>query len=293
MTPADLSAGKVTSTPSLALGQTATFTLTFFNAGPDSVLDATLKGILPASMQTLAFESSSGLNGAVLTSQGTSSSAINGTATLPVASTLTVVLQAVAGTVGAVIKHRHHRSTIASPAGTTATNTGNNAGTAAVNIGPQADLSMTKTATPTVLIDGQATSFTLIMRTAGPSGVINASVRDVLPSGLFGMVLLSATSANGGMLTASAVSSSLFNGTLMLPADSTVAIVQRATAGGVRTQVNQASVTAPIGIIDPSLSDNTNPATVTITVSTLIGITKSDLVALCWPNHQLRRDGCK
>ena len=152
---------------------------------------------------------------------------------------------------------------------------------------------MTKTATPTVLIDGQTTSFTLIVRNAEPSILTNASVRDVLPSGLFGMVLLSATSANGGMLTASAVSSSLFNGTLMLPADSTVAIVQHPTAGGVRTQVNQASVTAPIGIIDPSLSDNTNPATVTITVSTLIGITKSDLVALCWPNHQLRRDGCK
>ena len=272
---ADLSATKVASTPSLALGQTTTFTLTFVNTGPSAVTGATLQDILPTSMRTLTFVSSAGLNGATLTNQVTSSTAFNGTATMPIASTLTIVLQAVAGTVGAVI----NTATIAPPAGTTDTNPGNSAGTAVVNIGPQADLSITKSATPTVISDGQTTSFTLVVRNLGPSAATNATLQDTLPSGLFGMVLLSATGASGGTLTASTVASSQFNGTLTLPANSSVTIVLRATAGGVGTQVNQATVTAPVGTIDPAPTNNIAQATVTIPVSTNLSVTKTNSVS--------------
>ena len=271
---ADLSASKVASTPSLALGQTTTFTLTFVNTGPSAVTSATLQDILPASMRTLTFVSSAGLNGATLTNRVTTTSAFNGTATLPVASTLTVVLQAVAGTAGAVV----NTATIAAPAGTTDTNPGNNTGTVVINIGPQADLSISKSATPTVILDGQTTSFTLIVSNAGPNTATNATVRDTLPSGLFGMVLLSATGASGGTLTASTVASSQFNGTFTLPANSSVTVVLRATAGGVGTQVNQATVTAPIGTIDPTPANNIAQATVTIPISTSLGITKTNMV---------------
>ena len=271
---ADLSASKVASTPSLALGQTTTFTLTFVNTGPSAVTSATLQDILPASMRTLTFVSSAGLNGATLTNRVTTTSAFNGTATLPVASTLTVVLQAVAGTAGAVV----NTATIAAPAGTTDTNPGNNTGTVVINIGPQSDLSISKSATPTVILDGQTTSFTLIVSNAGPNTATNATVRDTLPSGLFGMVLLSATGASGGTLTASTVASSQFNGTFTLPANSSVTVVLRATAGGVGTQVNQATVTAPIGTIDPTPANNIAQATVTIPISTSLGITKTNMV---------------
>lgn len=270
---ADLSATKVASTPSLALGQTTTFTLMFVNTGPSAVTSATLQDILPASMRTLTFVSGTGVNGATLTNQVTSSTAFNGTATLPIASTLTVVLQAVAGTAGAVI----NTATIAPPAGTTDTNPGNNTGTAVVNIGPQADLTITKSATPTVILDGQTTSFTLVVRNLGPNAATNASVQDTLPSGLFGLVLLSATGASGGTLTASTVASSQFNGTFTLPANSSVTVVLRATAGGVGTQVNRATVTAPIGTIDPTPSNNLAQATATIPISTSLGITKTNL----------------
>ncbi len=271
---ADLSASKVASTPSLALGQTTTFTLTFVNTGPSAVTSATLQDILPASMRTLTFVSSAGQNGALLTNQLTTSSAFNGTATLPVASTLTVVLQAVAGTAGAVV----NTATIAPPAGTTDTNPGNNSGTAAVNIGPQADLSISKSATPTVILDAQTTSFTIIVRNLGPNAATNATVQDILPSGLFGLTLLSATGASGGTLTVSTVSSSQFNGTFTLPASSSVTIVLRATAGGVGTQINQATVTAPIGVIDPTPANNVAQATVTIPISTNLSVTKTNAV---------------
>jgi uncharacterized repeat protein (TIGR01451 family) len=269
---ADLSATKVASTPSLALGQTTTFTLTFVNTGPSPVTSATLRDILPASMGTLTFVSSAGASGATLTNRITSSTAFNGTASLPVASSLTVVLQAVAGTAGAVV----NTATIVPPSGTTDTNPGNNSGTAVVNIGPQADLSISKSATPSVIFDAQTTTFTLIALNLGPNAVTNATLRDALPSGLFGMVFVSATAASGGTLTALTTSSSQFNGTLTLPAASSVTIVLRASAGGVGTQVNQATLTAPVGTIDPTPSNNVAQATVTIPISTNLSVTKSN-----------------
>ena len=53
----------------------------------------------------------------------------------------------------------------------------------------------------------------------------------------------------------------------------------RATAGAVGTQVNNATITAPVGVIDPVLTNNTTQAAVIIPVSTNLGITKTNLVS--------------
>ena len=271
---ADLSATKVASTPSLALGQTTTFTLTFVNSGPSSATSATLNDLLPTSMGTLTFVTATGANGATLTNRITTASVFNGTATLPVASTLTVVLQAVAGTSGAVI----NSTTVATPAGVTEVNPDNNRGTVTVNIGPQSDLSLTKSASPTVILYDQTTTFTLIARNTGPNAATNATIQDILPAGLFGMALLSATGFSGGTLTNSITASSQFDGTLTLPVNSSVTITLRARAGSTGTQLNQATITTPIGTIDPTPTNNQAQATVTIPVSTSLGITKTNLV---------------
>lgn len=272
---ADLSATKVASTPSLALGQTTTFTLTFVNSGPSSATSATLNDLLPASMGTLTFVSAAGVNGATLTNQVTTASVFNGTATLPVASTLTVVLQAVARTSGSVI----NTATIAAPAGVTEINSNNNRGTVTINIGPQADLSLSKSATPTVILYDQTTTFTLVARNTGPNAATGATVQDILPSGLLGMTFLSATGFSGGTLTSFVTTSSQFNGTLTLPANSSVTITLRAKAGGTGTQLNQATITAPIGTIDPTPANNQAQATVTVPVSTSLGVTKTNMVS--------------
>ena len=99
-------------------------------------------------------------------------------------------------------------------------------------------------------------------------------MRDSLPSGLVGLVLLNAS----GALTMSTVSSSQFNGTLTLLASSSVTLLLRATAAGVGTQVNQATVTVPAGLIDPTPANNTAQATVTIPVSTNLSISKTNAV---------------
>ncbi|MES2912752.1 MAG: DUF11 domain-containing protein [Pseudomonadota bacterium] len=271
---ADLSATKVASTPSLALGQTTTFTLTYVNPGPSAVTGATLNDTLPSNMRTLTFVSASVAGASTLTSRVTTSSSFNGTATLPVSSTLTVVLQAVAGTAGSVI----NTTTISAPAGTTDPSPANNTATATINIGPQADLSISKSASPTVILDARTTTFTITVGNLGPNAATAAKVQDILPAGLFGMVLLSATSAGGGTLTASTVASTQFDGTVTLPVNGSVTLLLRATAGAVGTQVNNATITAPVGVIDPVLTNNTAQAAVIIPVSTNLSITKTNLV---------------
>ena len=83
----------------------------------------------------------------------------------------------------------------------------------------------------------------------------------------------------GGTLTTSTVSSSQFNGTLTLPANTSVTVVLRATAGRVGTQVNRATVTAPVGTIDPTPANNVAQATVTIPVSTDLSTSKTNGVS--------------
>ena len=270
---ADLAATKVAGTPTLAVRQTTTFTLTFTNTGPSAVTGARITDTLPSSMGTLTFVSASVSGSSTLTSRTTAGTVFTGTATLPVNSTLTVVLQAVAGTVGAVF----NTVTIAPPSGTSDTNAGNNTATAAVNIGPQADLSITKSATPTVILVDQTTSFTVAVRNLGPSTATNATFNDTLPSGLAGLTITGVTTGGAGAtVTARTSVSAQANATMTLPPFTSITFTLRAIAGGVGEQINQVSVTAPAGLIDPVPANNTAAATVTIPVSTHLSVSKTN-----------------
>ncbi len=268
----DLSATKVASTPSLVVGGISNFTLTFTNPGPSAVVGARLTDTLPSSMGTLTFVAASGANGGTLTTSAISGRIFNGTATLPIASTLTVVLRATAGTVGAVI----NTATIAPPPATTELNAGNNTGSATVNVGPQADLSVSKRASPTVILDGQTTSFTVTVVNLGPNAATGATLNDMLPSGLSGLTVTALATAGGATVTSRTVVSSELNATMTLPAASTITFTLRVIAGSVGQQVNVATVSPPANVIDPEPSNNSSQATVTVPVSTNLSISKTD-----------------
>lgn len=273
---ADLAATKSAATPSLVVGGTTTFTLTFTNAGPSAVTGARVADTLPAGMGTLTFVSASVAGSSTLTSRTVAGSTFSGTATLPVNSTLSVVLQAVAGAIGAVV----NTTTVAAPAGTTDANPANNTGTAAVNIGPQADLSVSKSATPTSILVDQTTTFTVTVRNLGPNTATGATFNDTLPSGLAGMTITSITTGGAGAtVTARTTVSSQANATLTLPPGASVTFALRAIAGGVGEQINVATVSAPAGVIDPVSSNNSASATVVIPVSTNLSISKTNTVS--------------
>ncbi len=273
---ADLVATKAASTPSLVVGGTTDFTLTFVNNGPSAVTGARITDTLPSGMGTLTFVSASVAASATLTSRTIAGATFNGTATLPVASTLTVVLRAVAGAIGAVV----NTTTVSPPAGTTDTNLSNNSGTVTVNIGPQADLSISKTATPTSILVDQTTVFTVTVRNLGPNTATGATFNDTLPSGLAGMTINSiATGGAGATVTARATVSSQANATMTLPSGTSITFTLQAIAGGVGQQINVATVSAPAGVIDPVSSNNSASATVVIPVSTNLSISKTNTLS--------------
>jgi uncharacterized repeat protein (TIGR01451 family) len=270
----NLAITKAASTPSLQIGQATNFTLTVSNLGPTAVTGASIVDNIPASLGTVSFVSSSGLGGASLSANSVTGNTFLGTATLPVGSTLSIVLSAVGGTTSQVI----NSASVSPPAGVTDPISSNDTGTVQVFIGGQANLAISKSASPTTLSDNQTTVFTLVVSNAGPLTATNATLFDKLPSGLNGVTLLSSSGSGGGTITALTTSSSQLNATLTLPPVSTVTILFSAIASGVGTQVNNATVTAPSDVIDPVSSNNTAAATVTIPVPAALSITKTNNV---------------
>lgn len=268
----DLASTKVASTPSVTVSGTTNFTLTYVNLGPDGATGARLTDTLPSGLGSLAFVSSSGSGGASLTANNVAGSVFTGTATLPTNSTLTVVIRAVGVTAGSWI----NTTTVAPPLGVAERNPSNNVGTASVIVGAQADLSVSKTATPTTIRDGVTTQFTITIRNTGPQAATAATVRDQLPSGLTGLTFISATSFAGGTLTARANTTSVFDGTLTLPANSSVSMVIQAIGAGTGVQVNSVTVTAPVTVTDPTLSNNVGTVSVVLPVPASLSITKTN-----------------
>jgi uncharacterized repeat protein (TIGR01451 family) len=268
----DLSISKAASTPTLALGATTLFTLTVSNLGPTAVTGARIVDVIPANLGTVSFVSASGVAGATLTANSLSGNTFTGTATLPVNSTLTIALRAVGGTTSQVI----NSANVSPPSGVTDAISSNNTGTAQVTIGGQVDLSISKSANPSTLADSQTTVFSLVVSNAGPSTATNAVVSDVLPSGLNGATLISTSGAAGGTVTATTSSSSRLTSTVTLPPGSSVTINFSALASGVGSQVNNASVTAPVSVVDINTANNSASATVVIPVPAALAISKSN-----------------
>ncbi len=268
----DLAITKNASTPTLQIGQTTNFTLTVSNLGPTTATGASIVDGVPANLGTVSFVSASGVSGATLTASSVTGNNFLGTATLPAGSTLTIVLRAVAGTTSQVI----NSAGVTPPAGLTDPIPSNNTGTVEITIGAQADLSITKSASPTTLSDNQTTLFTLVISNAGPQTATNATVLDKLPSGLNGVTLISTSGSAGGTVTSSSTSSGQLNATLTLPPVSSVTIQFSAVASGVGSQVNRATVTAPSSVVDPVSSNNGAVATVTIPVPAALSISKNN-----------------
>jgi uncharacterized repeat protein (TIGR01451 family) len=142
-------------------------------------------------------------------------------------------------------------------------------------IGPQADLSVTKTDGAPSAIPGQPVTYTIAVTNAGPSAVTNATVTDAPPAVLTGVTWTCTASAGSscppsGAATINAPVSLLVGGTATFTLTGTIA----PTATG--TLANTAAVTAPAGVTDPSLANNAATDTDTLTPQADLSLTKSD-----------------
>jgi uncharacterized repeat protein (TIGR01451 family) len=141
-------------------------------------------------------------------------------------------------------------------------NSANNTATAVVAIGRTADLSLTDSASPASVVQGQDVSFTLTAADGGPSDAPSTVITDVLPGGLsFVSASAGCTNSSG---TVTCVAGSLADG-----ADAADTVVVKATQVG--SPVDAATVTS--GAVDPDTSNNTASAAVTVGPAVDLAIT--------------------
>ncbi|HET9317778.1 MAG TPA: DUF11 domain-containing protein [Vicinamibacteria bacterium] len=147
--------------------------------------------------------------------------------------------------------------------------------TASGGIGPQADLSVTVTDGTTTAVPGQSVTYAIVASNAGPSAVTGAVVADTPPGALTGL---------SWTCTASAGSSCAASGTgplgesvnLLSGGSATFLLTATVDPSATGTLVNTATVSAPAGVLDPSLANNVGTDTDTLTPVADLGIAISD-----------------
>jgi uncharacterized repeat protein (TIGR01451 family) len=146
-----------------------------------------------------------------------------------------------------------------------------------VNPNPSPDLKVTVTDGKTTIVAGTQNTYTIIITNAGPVAVTGASVIDTFPS-FFTSVTFTATQSGGAAgYVASGVGN--INDTVDMPSGSKITYTAKGKVSSSATGTtlsNAATVSAPAGVTDPNLANNTATDADTINVSGDLQITVTD-----------------
>ena len=164
-------------------GAPLTYTITVSNVGPSDVANARVQDALPAALAGFTWTCTPTAAGAAA-ARPSGTGNIDALVSLPAGThvTFTVSGTVPAGTTGTLL----NSATVTPPLGMTDPVPGNNTGTDTNPVGPQADLTISKSSTPEPYVPGAPLTYSVVVSNAGPSDVANARVQDVLPAPLSG-----------------------------------------------------------------------------------------------------------
>ncbi|MEA2570171.1 MAG: hypothetical protein QOI24_2172 [Acidobacteriota bacterium] len=255
---ADLSIAKTTGATSVAPGGTVTYTITIHNAGPSSATSVVMTDTLPASLLFQSIVAPAGFNCTTPAVGATGAITCNG-------ATLTNGANAVF-TLTTTIANNATGSINNSAAVSSATfdpNSGNASGNApavAVNNGPSADLSMTKTTQSAGAAPGATITYTLTAQNAGPNAASTVVVTDTLPASLLFQSIVAPAGFSCTTPAAGATGTITCNGaTLANGATATFTLTVRVAANASGSITNSASISSATG--DPNAGNGSGSAT--------------------------------
>ena len=249
---ADLAVTKSDSPDPVVAGQDIIYTINLTNNGPNDAQTVTLTDLIPANTtpvflaQNTGPAFTTGFNGTAFT------------ATIPAfaagaSASFSMEVTVNPGTAGGTVI----TNTVTVASTTTDPTPGNNSSTATTTVLPPAlaNLGITKTDGVTTVVPGGTTTYTITASNAGPDPVVGATVTDNFPATI--------TSVNW-TCTASAGSSCPANGTGNISASVNLLVGGTATFTAITTisptatfgMNNVATITAPLGTIDPVLTNN-------------------------------------
>ena len=276
---ADLAITKTDGVVSVVAGTSTVYTIVVSNNGPSNVVGASVTDVMPAAIagDTFTAVATGGATGFTAVGGGN----INDTVNMPAGSTITytVIANIHSGASGNLV----NTATVTAPGGVTDTNPGNNSATDSDVLTRQADLAITKTDGIVSAVPGGTTTYTVVVNNNGPSGVLGATVADVIPAAVQSATFTAVGAGGASGFTANGGGN--INDVVNMPAGSsivyTIVANIRATATG--TLVNTATVTPPGGVIDPTPGNNSSTDTDSLTPQADLSITKTDSVASVVP----------
>jgi uncharacterized repeat protein (TIGR01451 family) len=267
----DLRITKTDSLTTVTAGETLTYTIEAWNAGPSDVVNARVNDLLPAAFTNVTWTASYALGASGPTS-GTGS-LVNVLVNLPATSgakatflvTGTIAASTAPGTVT-------NTATIAAPSGFTETNLSNNSATDVDTLVRGGDLSITKSDGLQTTSINSTLHYTIVVTNHGPSDVTGATVTDTLPPEL---VFVSAT--GGATYNSGNHSVSFTSGTIAAGGTTSFVITATVNNAGPVVIANTAIVTPPGDYIDTNGANNSATDTTNILFSGYdLQVTKTD-----------------
>ena len=146
---------------------------------------------------------------------------------------------------------------------------------AAGSIGPEADLSVTKTDGQASSVPGQTVTYTIVASNAGPSAVTAATVSDPPPPSLTG-VSWTCTASAGSSCPASGSGPISASVNLLVGGTATFTLNATIAPDATGTLSNTAAISAPAGVLDPASLNNAATDVDTLTPLADLGIAIAD-----------------
>ncbi len=252
-------------------GQPITYTLTATNAGPSTVVDANVVNIFPVSVTNIIWSCSA-------TSGSTCPSAGSGSINVPV--TLTpggsAVFTATGVVSSAALTMPPHSAIVTVPGNVTDPDPDNNVFTDSGGLGRPADLMISKTVAPTIVVPGLPVTYTITVTNTGSADADGATVRDLFPPTIDG-VTWTCSGANGATCEQASGSGNLMLNLPSFPVggSATIIISGVVAANATGNLVNTAHVLPPIDVDDPTFTNNSVTISSTLQPHTDLAVMQS------------------
>jgi uncharacterized repeat protein (TIGR01451 family) len=244
----------------VAAGAQDTYSINVINVGPGAVGGASITDTFPTIFTNVSYTATQ-LGGA----SGFSASGvgnINDTVVMPSGSKITYTAKGKVnpGATGTIA----NTASVTPPAEVNDLNPGNNTATDTDSITIKADLKVTVNDGKTAAVPGTKDTYTIAVTNVGPSNIAGAVINDSFPSTFTGVTYTA--SQTGGASGFSAMGSGDIHDTVVMPAGSKITYKATGTisASASGSIANTATVSAPSGVTDPNLANNTATDTDTL-----------------------------
>ena len=278
----DLSVVKDDSVTTIVPGDSVTYSIIVRNDGPSDVVDATVVDQFPSELTNVTFTSA--VTGTVTGNTASGNGNIFDIVSMRANSSITYT---VTGQLSdSAIGQLTNTATVTAPSTVTETDTSDNSSTDTDTINVQADLEISKDDGITTIRPGATLTYNVVARNNGPSTVTGATITDVFPSQLTNVTYSSSTT---GGATGNSSGSGNLSDTVTMPPGSTITYIVSATVSNSASGAldNTATITAPAGVNDTDLSNNSSQDVDTIVPEFDLTVSKTDGQSTAVPGESL------